>query len=272
MHGWDVSGIGPERIAGQANHLDSDISDRETIAEWLDEVRPTHLIHLAALSHVVGEPIEFYKTNLLGTEALVEAAAQASPHLERLIIASSANVYGNAMTNPIAESALIRPVNHYALSKAAVELLARKWTDRLPITIVRPFNYTGVGQSERFVFAKLAAAFRRGDARISLGNIDIARDLADVGFVCEAYRRLLDFPGSGHIFNICTGTPTSLRDAIAALSALTDHHPEIDVDQSLIRIDDIKLLVGNPDRLFQAIGQIRPLTRDELFLSMLSTD
>ena len=66
MHGWDVSGIGPERIAGQANHLDSDISDRETIAEWLDEVRPTHLIHLAALSHVVGEPIEFYKTNLLG--------------------------------------------------------------------------------------------------------------------------------------------------------------------------------------------------------------
>ena len=57
------------------------------------------------------------------------------------------------------------PANHYAASKAAMEWVARQWFDRLPIIVTRPFNYTGPGQSEAFLFAKLVGAFHRRDQR-----------------------------------------------------------------------------------------------------------
>ncbi len=268
--GWQVSGIGPERVDGTVDHLDVDIGDRASIASWLVRVRPTHVIHLAALSHVVGEPLPFYQVNLLGTEALIEAIATAIPALEKLVIASSANVYGNARTLPIDEGAPVRPVNHYALSKAAVELLATKWFDRLPIVVVRPFNYTGPGQSEAFVFAKLAAAFRRRDPVIRLGNTDVARDLSDVGFVCEAYRRLLDAPARGVTFNICSGRCVSLAEAIVVLGNLTGQRPDIETDSRLVRDDEVKRLVGDPSRLFAAVGPIDIVPLHETFASMLT--
>ena len=82
-----------------------------------------------------------------------------------------------------------------------MELLAEKWFEKMPIVLVRPFNYTGPGQSEAFVFPKIVAAFQRGDAVLRLGNLDVARDLSDVRFVCEAYRRLLvsDEIGRAHV-------------------------------------------------------------------------
>jgi GDP-6-deoxy-D-talose 4-dehydrogenase len=270
--GWLVSGIGPDPVAGETSHLDVDIGNRDAIAQWLRDVQPTHVVHFAALSSVVGAPLPFYETNVLGTESLVEAIARSAPDLQHLIIASSANVYGSAVDGPIRETMSLRPANHYALSKAATELLAVKWFDRLPITITRPFNYTGIGQSENFVFAKLAGAFRRRDPRINLGNINVARDLSDVGFVCEAYRRLLDRPGTGETFNICSGTAISLHDAIRVFAELTNHRPEINIDKSLIRPDDISELIGCPDRLFAAVGRIVPMARRDLFAAMLSND
>ena len=190
-YGWDVVGLGSKRLPIESEHLEANIADTSRLSDWIAHVRPTHIVHLAAMSHVVGDPLSFYRVNVLGTESLLESVSRSGILPEKILIASSANIYGNASQSPISERMPVRPVNHYSLSKAAMELLAEKWFEKLPIVLVRPFNYTGPGQSEAFLFPKIVAAHRRCDEVLRLGNLDVARDLSDVRFVCEAYRRIL---------------------------------------------------------------------------------
>ena len=252
-----------------AGHLVADLQDKERIADWLATVRPTHVVHLAALSHVVGPALPFYAVNVIGTETLLEAVKEADCPIQRIILASSANIYGQTPISPINEDQEPAPANHYAASKVAMEWVASRWSDALPIIVVRPFNYTGPGQSEAFLFAKLAAAFHRRDAVLRLGNIGIARDLSDISFVVEAYARLLDRPLDQRIFNICSGHSVSIADAVRILSDLTGHSPVIEVDPALVRVNDVADLRGDPSRLQDAIGPLVPVPTEEIFRRML---
>ncbi len=117
----------------------------------LQEARPDYVIHLAALSYVArNDSTGFYAVNTVGTTNLLEAIVTAKLNLRRVVIASSANVYGNATVEPITEATPPAPVNHYAASKLAMEVMVRTYADRFPIVLTRPFNYTGVGQTETF--------------------------------------------------------------------------------------------------------------------------
>jgi GDP-6-deoxy-D-talose 4-dehydrogenase len=268
--GWRVSGMGYGPPPADVESREIDLADRAGMAAWIAECRPTHVIHLAALSHVVGEPLPFYAVNVVGTETLLEAIGDAGIVPAKTIIASSANIYGNAGTDPISEDTSPRPVNHYAVSKAAMELVVGKWLDRMPINLVRPFNYTGPGQSEAFLFAKLAAAFGRREPVMTLGNLDVARDLSHVSYVVEAYARLLTGPVVGATLNICSGQCITLHEAIASLRDLTGHMPEIVSDPALCRPDDIMRLQGDPARLIAAVGAMDCPAPREIFRDMLA--
>lgn len=271
--GWQICGLGahapPQGGDPVYPNLDVDLSETERIAEWMAANQPTHIAHLAAQSHVVGDPLRFYRDNLLGTESLLEAVAVSGIAPKKLLIASSANIYGNCENSPISEDQPYQPVNHYASSKVAMELLVQKWFDRYPIVITRPFNYTGPGQSEAFVYAKLAAAFFRRDSEIRLGNISTARDLSDIRFVVEAYRRLLLSELSSDTFNICSGKSVSIREALAILSKLTGHVPKIVSDPALTRSNEITELRGDSSKLQHAIGSIPNFDPVEIFGNML---
>src|SRR5690606_29793103 len=131
-----------------------------------------------------------------------------------VLLASSANVYGNTECSPIAETQPPAPVNHYAMSKLAMEHMARTYADRLPLFFTRPFNYTGPGQDASFVIPKLVTHFARRAPAVELGNLDVEREFNDVRFVCEAYLSLLQKAVPGEVYNICTGAPLTLRAVI----------------------------------------------------------
>lgn len=268
LRGWEVFGLDRTEVPNPDAAPATDINDTASVIQRLTEVRPTHIIHLAAHSHVVGDPLAFYRVNLLGTESLMEAIASFGIKPAKILIASSANVYGNADHSHITEDEPLRPMNHYALSKASMEQMLFKWHARLPIVITRPFNYTGPGQSEAFVMPKIVHAFHRRDPVIRLGNLDVARDLSDIRFVCEAYLRLLQAQSTGQTFNICSGSSIHLLRVLELLREMSGHDPRIEVDTVFVRKDEIKELCGSPRRLFEAVGEIPVVSHRDILSHM----
>lgn len=234
-----------------------DLVDAEAVHALLARLRPEFILHLAAISFVPhAQPAALYAVNAVGTVNLLEAAERSGAPLRKILLASSANVYGNAGVERIDESVPPAPVNHYACSKLAMEHMARTWFNRLPIILVRPFNYIGPGQSEKFLIPKIVDHYARRAARISLGNTDVARDFSDVRMVVEAYCRLLESPFRSGTLNICSGVARSLDEILRTLERISGHAVEVEVDPTLVRANEVKRLTGSPDRLIETVGAL----------------
>lgn len=215
------------------------------------------VFHLAAISFVAhGDAETIYRTNVAGTRNLLQALAEGDAPPRAVLLASSANIYGNAGADPIGEQVRPLPENDYAVSKLAMEYMARLWAARLPITIVRPFNYTGVGQSDHFLIPKLVAHFRRRAAKIELGNLDIARDFSDVRSVAVAYRKLIDVAEPGQTFNVCSGRAYTLGELIGMLQTIAGYEIEVETNPCFVRPNEVRRLVGDNARLQATVGEL----------------
>lgn len=230
--------------------LKADLTKPSAVQTEVTALQPTHVLHLAAISFV-GHADEraFYDVNLFGTINLLEALIDLPSKPASIILASSANVYGNCTASPIAETQLPAPSNHYGISKLTMEHAARLYMDRLPMIVARPFNYTGPGQNRRFVIPKLINHFREKAPAIHLGDIAVEREFNDVQFVCEAYLQLLRFGKAGETYNVCSGTPYTLTYVIEILSRLTGHELSVKIDPAFVRANEVHSLCGDPTRL-----------------------
>ena len=243
---------GHEVVALQAN-----LNDRDALIQEVAQVAPEAVVHLAAISFVGhADPSAFYNVNVIGTLNLLDALAALAQPPRSVLLASSANVYGNCEQSPITEAQPPAPVNHYAMSKLAMEYMARTYLDRLPLFFVRPFNYTGPGQAESFVIPKLVAHFARRAAAVELGNLDVEREFNDVRFVCEAYLQLLEKAKPGEVVNVCTGKPVTLKSVLALLSQITGHQLQVKVNPAFVRNNEIHRLCGSPAKLVGVVGEV----------------
>ena len=267
-HGYEVFGS-TRHATGKANEVPCDINDQDTLTEILRRFQPAVIAHLAAITFAAhGSGIEVYKTNLLGTYSLLEAIAVSGVSLRKLLLVSSAHVYGNQPQSPIEEHFLPIPPNDYAVSKLAIENLARLRFDRLPTVVVRPFNYTGIGQSSNFLIPKMIDHFARQAPEIELGNTEVARDFSDVRDVAEIYRRLIDGEAHSVIVNVCSGKSHPLSKILEILTELSGYNLPIRVNPAFVRSNDVKALWGNNSLLRSLIGPLpsRPLEETLLWM------
>ena len=254
-HGWEVWGFcehtGPER----ACYRKVDLTDANAVWQAVNDVRPAAVVHLAAVSFVGHDNADaFYRVNLIGTRNLLAALAEVQKRPECVIIASSANIYGNSTEGVLSETDPPNPANDYAVSKLAMEYMARLWFEKLPLVITRPFNYTGVGQSESFLLPKIVDHFRRKAPVIELGNLDVWRDFSDVRDVARAYRRLLEVRPVGETVNICSGQTHSLHEALALATEISGHKIQVNVNPAFVRDNEVRSLCGNAEKLKRLIG------------------
>lgn len=249
----------------------AELTNPAQIEAEVAQAQPDAVVHLAAISYVAhADASALYAVNTVGTTHLLDAVA-ALRHAPRcVLLASSANVYGNCNHSPIAETQAPAPVNHYAMSKLAMEHMARTWADRLPIIITRPFNYTGPGQAPQFVIPKLVEHHARKAPRIDLGNIHVEREFNDVRLVCDAYLALLSQGQAGEVYNICTGQPYTLQQVMDTLTGLTGHRLEVRVNPELVRANEVHRLCGSPDKLQAAIGPLPAYSLAHTLQSMLT--
>lgn len=248
-----------------------DLTEPASIEAALAHAQPDYIVHLAGISHVAHpDPTALYRVNTVGTVELLEAIERVGRPVRKIVLASSANVYGNVPVERIAENIAPHPVNHYGCSKLAMEHLAHARFERQPIVIARPFNYTGPGQSERFLIPKIVGHFVRRAPEIVLGNTAVARDFSDVRMVAEAYCRLLEGPLQSTTVNICCGVARSLDSVLDTMRRLTGHAMTVRVDPALVRANEVVSLAGDPTRLHAAVGSL-PFTDFDDTLRWMAT-
>jgi len=230
--------------------LQANLTDKSAVNDEVAKAQPDAVVHLAAISFVGhADESAFYAVNVVGTTNLLAALAALRVRPCSVLLASSANVYGNCDTSPITEAQSPAPVNHYAMSKLAMEHMAWTFLDRLPIVITRPFNYTGPGQAQQFLIPKLVSHFAHKAEQIELGNLHVEREFNDVRMVCKAYLALLEHGVPGQIYNVCSGQPFNLKHVINTLEKLSGHSMAIKVNPAFVRVNEVHRLCGSPEKL-----------------------
>ena len=252
--GYDVHGLRRAIDENADNRIQwhaCDLTDPSAIAQTLDVIRPERIVHLAAVSFVAHGDVEaMYRTNVVGTRNLLEAVVSMNCPVKAMILASSANIYGNRVGGVLTEESEPEPANDYAVSKLAMEYVGRLYAERLPIITVRPFNYTGVGQAGHFLIPKIVDHFRQRAPVIELGNLDVERDFSDVRSVVAAYAGLLEEPGAiGRTLNICSGRCYSLRQVLDMTQAMADYQIEVRVNPAFVRQNEVRTLSGSREQL-----------------------
>jgi GDP-6-deoxy-D-talose 4-dehydrogenase len=250
--GHEVVGLANRQL--DAELVQCDLLDREHISRIVNEVDPQIIIHSAALSSVTsGDTIDYYKANVVASDNLFRAVQRVDGR-RRIVLISTAGVYGNQTETCLTEDLCPLPVSHYGLSKFVCERMLHTMADGHDISILRPFNVIGHGQDESFIVPKLVRHFvARADA-IALGNIHTKRDYISVDLCVKSISAILESPQSfGKVVNICSGMGTSVSDLIEILKRVTGHNIRIDTAQNLMRRNEIMTLIGSTRRLHALI-------------------
>lgn len=245
--------------------------DKENLDEIIKWYKPNVIIHLAAIALVTHENIgEIYNVNVQGTEKLLEAIQNHCDENARVILASTAGVYGNQNVEKYQEELSYNPANHYSYSKMITEYISKKYKENLEIVIIRPFNIIGVGQSEKFLIPKLVEHFADRKEKLSVGNISSFRDYVDVEYCAEVImelisRKKLDFD----VLNICSGIPTNGEMIIQLLQEITNFKPEIEISSDFVRKNEVWRMIGDSTRLSKFMNGRKSESIKDILLKML---
>lgn len=248
---------------GQVERLEVfDIVDAAIVSMVVAEHRPTIAIHLAAVSAVTDasmDPRRAWDVNLTGTLNLIAALKEYASTC-RLLYVSTSEVYGASLnlSGGTDETALLQPLNTYAASKAAADILVRQASAAgLQAVVVRPFNHTGPGQSETFMVPNFAAQVARIEAEIqapviNVGDLGGSRDFLDVEDVVSAYISILNnnsFIEPGEVFNVSSGVSRKISQVLDCLIAMSSKTITIRIDPARLRTSGIQNVIGNSSKL-----------------------
>lgn len=256
QNGYTVFGLGTEAHEEQDRYFQADITDKKRVEEVVKEIKPEYMFHLAG----IGVPASaeqnralIHSVNVFGTKNILDAALL-SDSISKILIVSSAYVYGDPLYLPIDEKHPLNGKGPYAESRIQQEEMISGYMDKLPLIITRSFNHTGPGQSDTFVIPKIvkqAIEVQKGLRReLTMGNTDVKRDITHVRDVVHAYRLLLEQPRAGVISNVCRGESIALKDIVEYARVLTqcDEMP-VAINPDFVRSGDAPDIYGSIEML-----------------------
>jgi GDP-4-dehydro-6-deoxy-D-mannose reductase len=260
--------------------IDCDVTDLGSVQAAVDQARPDHIYHLAALAHVGDswrDPSRVLEVNVVGT-ANVLSAARGHDEATGVLVVSSAEVYGVVSPDqlPLDEATPVAPVTPYAASKAAAEQVALQAARGYGqnVAVVRPFNHIGPGQAASFAvpgFARrIVAARRAGDSSLVVGNLEPRRDFTDVRDVVAAYRLLACSGAKGEVYNVASGVDVAMAEVVETLERLAGVELDLVVDAELLRPVDIPVLRGDATKLHDATGWVPAISLEQSLSDVLA--
>ncbi len=251
----------------------ADIRDPDAVANAVEQARADVVIHLAGAANPMSpDRLGMLDANVVGADNLLGALARSKTPPRRVIVASSSHVYGEQPPGDLSEALRPNPMSFYGCSKLSMEQLAQAYAPHFDVLIARPFNYTGRGQSDRFVVPKIVEHFRRREAVLTMGATDKHRDFSDVRDICDIYARLIDAPMSSasDVVNLTSGTVRSLSDVIERCAAISGHQLDVRTDPSLLRPNDPDIIKASTEGLRRMIGTVPARPIDDTLRWMLA--
>ena len=262
--GFDIYGIVID-TPSNVKHFQCDITQKKELDAVIADVKPDYLIHTAGISFP-GESNAslIYDVNIIGTENILRSLVDHEITPEKVILASSATVYGKQGREVLDESLCPNPVNHYGCSKLAMEHMSANYFDTLNIIITRPFNYTGVGQGKHFLIPKIVSHYQERAREIELGNLDVAREFNDIGYITEIYYRLLLSEARSTTVNLSSNHPVKLLDIIEMMNDIAGYEIKVEVNPLFVRENEIPSLSGST-RLLERLIDMDTVKKNTLY-------
>ncbi len=254
----NLEGMGGSKNGSRLEVLEGDVRDAEEVARAVRGVQV--IFHEAAFVSVpasMEKPQDCFEVNVGGALTLLEAARRAG--VRRVVVASSAAVYGDSADLPLNEESPLRPLSPYAVSKRVNEMYAELYTRAfgLEVSALRYFNVFGPRQRPDSMYAAAVPIFIRclldGRPITIFGDGGQTRDLIFVADVVRANLLAAEHPSAaGQALNICSGHETRILDLVEILLDLVPgaRPPVFDAP----RPGDIYRSAGSPAKAEAVIG------------------
>jgi UDP-glucose 4-epimerase len=241
-----------------AEIMEGDLRDTDCVSRAMQRI--DLVFHEAAFVSVpqsMQDPLPCFEINQRGTEVVLEAARKAG--VRRVVLASSAAVYGDSQAFPLQEDTALYPFSPYAVSKRVDELYAQMYTRSFGLDVValRYFNVYGPRQRPDSMYAAAVPIFARrlldGKPVTIYGDGGQTRDLVYVQDVVRANLAASTHPDApGQIFNVCSGAEIRVIDLIETLMDLFPNAPAPEFAPA--RQGDIYRSAGNPAKAAALLG------------------
>lgn len=238
--------------------MEADLRDAARLEESVQGVEV--IFHEAAFVSVpqsMEEPQVCFDVNITGTSRLLDIARAAG--VRRVILASSAAIYGESDAIPLVEETLPQPLSPYAVSKRVKEMYAELFTGSFGLEVValRYFNVYGPRQRPDSMYAAAVPIFARrlldGKPVNVYGDGGQTRDLINVRDVVRANLIASEHASApGKIFNVCTGIETRILDLLEVLYELLPNSPPPQFVAP--RPGDIYRSTGSPQKSRDELG------------------
>jgi len=215
--------------------IEGDIRDESVLDEAMDGIDTVfHQAAVVSVEESIDDPVRSHSVNVAGTVRTLEAARR---HDARVVLASSAAVYGDPGRVPVSETDPLEPTSPYGLEKLTIDRYARLYHDLygLETVALRYFNVYGPGQSGGD-YAGVIEAFleqaREGEPLRVHGDGKQTRDFVHIDDVVEANRLAAETDAVGTAYNIGTGRSVTverlaeqIRDAVDSRSPIVHTDP-----------------------------------------------
>jgi GDP-4-dehydro-6-deoxy-D-mannose reductase len=271
---WEIYGVMHPQLDTDAHiapfrnelHLvEGDLLDPDSVKSNLEEIRPDFLFHLAAQAFVPTsweDPWKTFENNVRGQLNLLQAIIDLQQN-PRLLVVGSADEYGLVTPEemPLAEATPLRPLNPYAVSKVAQDLLGFQYfaSHELQVIRVRSFNHIGPRQRDTFVagaFARQIAEAERGlrEPVISVGNLEAKRDLSDARDIVRGYYLAISLGEPGEVYNLGSERAYAISHLLEVLLELSTVSLQVETDPSRFRPVEVPIVLSDCSKVREKTG------------------
>ncbi|MCK4318951.1 NAD-dependent epimerase/dehydratase family protein [Candidatus Micrarchaeota archaeon] len=220
----DLSNGKRENIPKKIEFIKGSITNRGIVEKAVEGCE--YIFHEAAQISVeesIKHPRKTWDVNIRGTRIVLDSALRGG--VKKVVLASSAAVYGNNQNIPLKESEEIKPISFYGETKKMNELDAGKYYEQgLRTTCLRYFNVYGPGQDEDSpysgVISKFIGSTLKGKRPVVYGDGEQTRDFVFVKDVVKANLLAME-RGDGKIYNIGTGKGISVNELVKVIDKVT---------------------------------------------------